>query len=419
MDDKWAKKLKNKLDGYAEPLPPAGWERLEQELDAPNVVPMWRRAGRIAAVLTLLVATSVAVWLFSTRLPHSDYSYPSGPGGVINDAAIASYVQPVEAETESPVKVVLEELQGSKTVLKNAWVVQYTRETLPHLYHSEREDAAEMIICAESLDEPEATVEENKTPERETRKYVRNSAQRKRDRAQMQRNAAHVKRAGHGRWTLGLQAGNMPYTDKKNLSGMQQLNTHVAYRYIDNGMASFQGLVNPKIWKSMQTHVKHRMPVGAGLNLRYALPHGWGVETGLSYTLLASEWQSDHGMNIEQKMHYLGIPLKVSKTLTDGKLFSLYASVGGGVERCVSARIHSENQEKHQSRSERLSVHQWQWLVSASLGAQLKMGKQVALFLEPGVAYYFDDGSNYETIRKEHPFNFNLQLGIRFNMVRR
>ena len=31
----------------------------------------------------------------------------------------------------------------------------------------------------------------------------------------------------------------------------------------------------------------------------------------------------------------------------------------------------------------------------------------------PGVAYYFDDGSDIQTIRKENPFNFNIQAGIR------
>ena len=37
-------------------------------------------------------------------------------------------------------------------------------------------------------------------------------------------------------------------------------------------------------------------------------------------------------------------------------------------------------------------------------------------YAEPGVVYYFDDGSNVNTIRKEHPFNFNIQLGVRFTL---
>jgi len=33
--------------------------------------------------------------------------------------------------------------------------------------------------------------------------------------------------------------------------------------------------------------------------------------------------------------------------------------------------------------------------------------------VEPGVSYFFDDGSSIQTIRKENPCNFTLQAGIR------
>ena len=41
-DDKWVENLRNKLEDYSEPLPDALWERLEEELSAPRVIPMWR-----------------------------------------------------------------------------------------------------------------------------------------------------------------------------------------------------------------------------------------------------------------------------------------------------------------------------------------------------------------------------------------
>lgn len=65
--------------------------------------------------------------------------------------------------------------------------------------------------------------------------------------------------------------------------------------------------------------------------------------------------------------------------------------------------------------SESLDIDPLQWSVMAALGAQVNFTKQVGLYVEPGVAYYFDDKSGIETIRKEHPFNFNLQLGMRFS----
>ena len=63
-----------------------------------------------------------------------------------------------------------------------------------------------------------------------------------------------------------------------------------------------------------------------------------------------------------------------------------------------------------------LKVNPLQWSVSAAAGAQVNFTKHLGLYAEPGIAYYFDDGSQIETIRKEHPINFNLQFGLRFSL---
>ena len=44
-----------------------------------------------------------------------------------------------------------------------------------------------------------------------------------------------------------------------------------------------------------------------------------------------------------------------------------------------------------------------------------KLASHISLYAEPGIVYYFDDGSDISTIRKEKPFNINLQAGLRFN----
>ncbi len=63
---------------------------------------------------------------------------------------------------------------------------------------------------------------------------------------------------------------------------------------------------------------------------------------------------------------------------------------------------------------EDITVKPLQLSISSALGGQLNINKNIGLYLEPGVAYFFDDGSEIETIRKETPFNFNLQAGVRF-----
>ena len=59
------------------------------------------------------------------------------------------------------------------------------------------------------------------------------------------------------------------------------------------------------------------------------------------------------------------------------------------------------------------TVKPLQFSVSGAVGAQVNATKRLGIYVEPGVAYYFDDGSDIQTIRKENPFNFNIQAGIR------
>lgn len=41
--------------------------------------------------------------------------------------------------------------------------------------------------------------------------------------------------------------------------------------------------------------------------------------------------------------------------------------------------------------------------VMGAVGAQYNISNRVGIYVEPGVSYFFDDGSPIETIRKENP----------------
>jgi hypothetical protein len=101
------------------------------------------------------------------------------------------------------------------------------------------------------------------------------------------------------------------------------------------------------------------------------------------------------------------------------------AKAGGAVEKCVSGKrsiigsVSTSNAGKDEQFSggeENVKVKPLQWSLSAAAGAQFKITEKLGIYAEPGVVYYFDDGSNVNTIRKEHPFNFNIQLGVRFTL---
>lgn len=172
--------------------------------------------------------------------------------------------------------------------------------------------------------------------------------------------------------------------------------------------------------KDIETDIKHRLPIRAGISFTYNFNERFGIETGLSYTNLISdvkEGSESHYYTGEQKLHYIGIPLNLKYRVLSWKRFDLYASAGALAEKCVSAKLDKEfilDHQKKGSESTNLSEKPMQWSANASLGVQCNLVNSMSIFVEPGISYYFNDGTNIQTIYKEKPLNFNLNLGIRF-----
>lgn len=172
--------------------------------------------------------------------------------------------------------------------------------------------------------------------------------------------------------------------------------------------------------KDIETDIRHRLPIRAGVSVTYNFNERFGIETGLSYANLTSdikEGSDSHYYTGEQKLHYIGIPLSVKYRFISWKRLDLYASTGVLAEKCVSAKLDKDfflDQQKKKSESENLSEKPMQWSVNASVGVQCNLVKSMSIFVEPGISYYFNDGTDIRTIYKEKPFNFNLNLGIRF-----
>ena len=147
-------------------------------------------------------------------------------------------------------------------------------------------------------------------------------------------------------------------------------------------------------------YAHHHQPVRFGLLLRYRLTDRWSVETGLTYTRLSSDITTiinDVTNVTEQRLNYLGLPLNINYELWKSCYFGLYVSGGGMIEKCLDASS-------------------WQFSLNGAAGAEYKLTNFFSLYAEPGLGYYLKDGSGTPTIYKDHPLNFNLSFGIRFNL---
>ncbi len=170
------------------------------------------------------------------------------------------------------------------------------------------------------------------------------------------------------------------------------------------------------------TSVNHKRPVRFALTVNVPLGKTFGIESGLTFTRLESDYTTSLGASsteVKQTLDYVGVPLDITATLVRTKWFSLYLSGGGMVEKCVSAKTTTteilSGAEKGGKTIDRFSVKPLLWSVDASAGLQVNATRNIGLYAEPGVSYHFDDGSQVQTIYKKNPFDFILTFGARYS----
>lgn len=136
-----------------------------------------------------------------------------------------------------------------------------------------------------------------------------------------------------------------------------------------------------------------KMPISVGVTVEKKLNKYLGIETGLLYSNLRSKGQ---------KLHYLGIPVKLNLTFAETKKVDLYATVGGIADKCIAGA--PDNDFKHEP---------VQLALTAGVGINYKINDRIALFAEPGISHHFKNDSKLATVRTERPTNFNLICGVR------
>ena len=163
----------------------------------------------------------------------------------------------------------------------------------------------------------------------------------------------------------------------------------------------------------------HRMPVTWSLALKYRLNNRFGIESGLSYSRLTSDFEMGTDGNTireQQTIHYLGIPVKGIYNMYSTKPWGIYGSVGMTTEIPVHSTLHSDYYVNGRYEvGEKTTLHTpWQFSTTFGLGLQYHLTPNVGFFMEPSLQYFIPKHSNIETYRTEHPFTFSLPLGIRF-----
>ena len=187
----------------------------------------------------------------------------------------------------------------------------------------------------------------------------------------------------------------------------------------------FAHIVGENLNRRVESNVKHHTPFTTGLNVGIPLTHNWSLRTGVTYTKLTTDIQAGSDVayyTTQQNLHYVGVPLSAAYTIYDSRFFSVYAATGVQLEKCVKATRSTTYDNTDQRRSSQTTIDGfanglWQLSAQASVGGQLNLTRHIGLYFEPGVSYFVSDGSSLPNIRHDHPWNFNMQGGLRITLA--
>lgn len=154
---------------------------------------------------------------------------------------------------------------------------------------------------------------------------------------------------------------------------------------------------------------RHHLPIGAGVNVSFALPHSLSLTSGVHYTLLWSQMQASGVSGYKnQYVHYIGVPLQLDWNFFERAGFTLRTGLGARMDICVKAVLDGQKMDEKPL----------QWTTVASVAASYNITPLITIYLQPELDWFITDTS-LKTIRGRSPVNATFRAGLQFNLFAR
>ena len=164
---------------------------------------------------------------------------------------------------------------------------------------------------------------------------------------------------------------------------------------------------------------KHHQPLSVGANISFSLNDRMSITTGLLYSRLYSEFRTgtdEDRSQTDQTMHYLGIPVRLTYDIWSNDRFRFYGNGGATVEKAVKGRAVTKyfiDNSLISGETTSVSERRPQFSVTAGAGGEMTIISPLAIYAEPGLTYYIDNGSSVQNFYKDKKLNFTFQFGLR------
>ena len=411
MKEQWRKAMQKKLEDYRLSELPLSWEEMEkglEQVDRPAAgIVSWRRSIA-AAVLVLLVGGTTFLLLRHHPSP--------------------STLQQVTQKTSQPAPPVSEKRPHHSSVFishpsPKLLAMDNAPATATHLPSRQLAVSEEKNCDEPSSVQPEEspTPDENRQLPDESPVIQPSAPSVFTHHTPASSPAKPVSRSSHGLLAKAYVTGSM--TQERSSSDIApMLAAAQPYGPYPSDMKSNGIAPTGELVPGMETRVHHKTPVHFGLSLHYDFSERWSIESGLSYTQLTSDLTAHtetYARHTRQTLSYVGIPVSLNYRLWQHRRFSLYASGGVLAEKMVRGRarvktmIHNKTEDV---RTEKVNLQRLQWSVNGAIGAEYRPIKNMGIYAEPTVGYYFSNGTSVPTVYQENPLHLTLNIGLRFHL---
>ena len=171
----------------------------------------------------------------------------------------------------------------------------------------------------------------------------------------------------------------------------------------------------------MDTITHHRLPLTFSLSVNKMIGRKWAVGTGLQYTRLYSETQEGNTYSWtqkEQRLHYLGIPLRATWYPVNTNRWAVYTSAQTMLEWPIhSTLIRNTYVGGSLLETDKLRLSpSLQWSIGVAAGVEYRLSPVIGIYAEPSLQYFFKTGDAIDSYRTAHPATFSVPIGIRINI---
>ena len=400
MKEQTRKEMQRKMAEYEMAAPEVSWAEIEQSVGIGSrqvvVVPMWRRRIAAAIAIVLLMTGGTGLWMQHHRQGEVESQRTEQVAAGSEDAKTQQHLISVKPSNDPAAYALATPYVRPAVLSVQAKSDEKAESDVPSKGDNQEENGihtAEQPVCRQHHPTPSQ-------PADPSRFVTANSV-------------------SNTRLTAKVYLGNLmnSYTSSTAFTPML-MNAKPFGKYDDEmdneGDTPLYGnLLEPK------TSIHHHQPLRFGLSLRYDIGRRWSVESGLSYSLHKSDitnQSGDNEMTTEQRLSYIGFPLNVSYRIWSSSRLSLYVSTGGMVEKMINGSRTTQDDRSGRSIRENVSIHPLQFSLNGMVGMEFRLDKSFSFYAEPGLSYYFDNGSHVPTIYQDEPLSPNLSIGLRFNL---